>query len=868
MDASRWRQISRLYHAAVAQAESERPAFLEAECRGDERLRRDVESLLANDARAEEFLTTPAAEILAEPKALGGYRIERLLGHGGMGMVFLAYDTTLHRQVAVKVMGSHADSDTSRAQLLREARNAAALNHPNICTIYEVGEANGAAFIAMEYVEGRPLSDRLEERPLPLDEALRYAVQAAEALAFAHDHGVVHRDFKAANTIISSGGWLKVVDFGLARRADAMMTAATTMVSLVPAGTAAGTPYAMAPEQVRGESVDPRTDVWALGVLLYEMVTGATPFAAATTPDLFSAILRDDPRPLPDDVPRDIRAVIGRCLAKVPEQRYAHAGQVKTALAAIQAESLPGPWPWRRAFTRRRSLLVPASVVVSVAAVALTLGLLNPAGVRDRLFGTAAVTGPTTLAVLPLENHTGDPAQEYLSDGVTDAVIASLSRLNSPRLNVIARTSSIRYKQSAAPLEQIGRELDANTVLKGSVARSGNGLRIDAELIRTSDARSLWRESYERSVTELAALESDLTEAVSTAIGLDRSDTAKQPAANAPAVNAEAYDLYLRGLSHAFRNNEKDIDQAIALFEQSVALDPTFVSTYAYLALTYGNKTSNYRPNEPQWEEKGFAAVQKALRLDPESPEAHYAQGMMLWRPSHGFPNREALQEFRKALAARPNFDEAWHQHAVVLFHVGHLDAAAREIQTALQINPGNTTARFRFGPIYVYQLKFEDAIAALDRVPKEAYPAQWTYQRAWALISLGRVAEAGRVVDEALKENPVDQGGVLHSARAMLRARRGDRVGAEADVAEAIRVGTNFIHFHHTAYAIGAVYTVLGDFDKAQEWIERAANDGFPNYTYFEKDVHLAPLRATPRFRAFLAKLRMEWEHIPGEPD
>ena len=864
MDASRWRQISRLYHAAVAEAESERPAFLEAECRGDERLRRDVESLLANDARAEEFLTTPAAEILAEPKAPGGYRIERLLGHGGMGMVFLAYDTTLHRQVAVKVMGSRADSDTSRAQLLREARNAAALNHPNICTIYEVGEANGAAFIAMEYVEGRPLNDRLEEGPLPLDEALRYAVQAADALAFAHDHGVVHRDFKAANTIISSGGWLKVVDFGLARRADAMMTVATTMVSLVPAGTAAGTPYAMAPEQVRGESVDPRTDVWALGVLLYEMVTGAKPFAAATTPDLFSAILRDDPRPLPDDVPRDVRAVVDRCLAKVPEQRYAHAGQVRAALAAIQAESLPGPWPWRRAFARRRALLVSASV----ATVTVALGLLNPAGVRDRLLGNVRVTGPVTLAVLPLENLTGDPAQEYLGDGVTDAVIASLSRVHSPRLNVIARTSSIRYKQSTAPLEQIGRELDANTVLKGSVARSGDRVRVDAELVRTSDARSLWRETYERSVNELTGLESDLTDAVSTAIGLDRADTPKRAATVAPSVNAEAYDLYLRGLSHAFRNNEQDIDQAIALFEQSAALDPTFVPTYGYLALTYGNKSSTYRPNEPQWEEKGFAAVQKALTLDAESPEAHYAQAMMLWRPSHGFPSREALQEFRKALTARPNFDEAWHQHAVVLFHIGHLDAAARGIQTALQINPANTTARFRLGPIYVYQLKFEDAIAALDRVPKEAFPAQWLYQRAWALISLGRPAEAGRLIDEALKNNPADQGGVLHSARAMLRAKRGDRAGAEADVAEAIRVGMNFIHFHHTAYAIGAVYTVLGDFDKAEEWIERAANDGFPNYTYFETDVHLAPLRTTPRFRAFLAKLRMEWEHVPGEPD
>ena len=798
---------------------------------------------------------------------LGAYEVVSLLGEGGMGQVYLAYDTTLHRQAAVKVMGRPAGGETSRAQLLREARNAAALNHPNICTIYEVGEANGAAFIAMEYVEGCPLSDCLHQGPLPLGDVLRYAGQATDALAFAHDHGVVHRDFKAANIIITTVGWLKVVDFGLARRADAMMTGATTMPSLVPSGTAAGTPYAMAPEQVRGESTDARTDVWALGVLLYEMAAAAKPFAAATVPDLFSSILRDDPRPLPDGVPKNVRFVIERCLAKVPDQRYQHAREVRTALDAIPAKSAAPLTPPRRVSERRRPLLVSVSVVASIAVVALTVGLMNPASVRERLLGTLRAPGPATLAVLPLENRTGDPAEEYLSDGVTDAVIASLSRLHSPRLSVIARTSSIRYKQSTVRLEQIGRELDASIVLKGSIARSGDRLQIDAELFQTSDARSLWRRTYNRSVAELAGLESDLTEAVSTAVGVQRGGAATR-SAGAMAVNPQAYDLYLRGLSHAYRANERDIDQAIALFEQSAALDPTFVSTYAYLALAYGNKSSTYRPNEPQWEEKGFAAAQKALALDAASPEAHYAQGMMLWRPSHGFPNREALQEFRKAFMTLPNFDEAWHQHAVVLFHVGHLDAAAREIQTALQINPANTLARFRFGPIDVYQQKFEDAIAALDRVPKEAFPAQWTYQRAWALISLGRIDEAEGIVDEALKDNPVDQGGVFHSARAMLRAKRGDRPGAEANIADAIRIGRNFVHFHHTAYAIGAVYTVLGDFDKAQEWIEHAANDGFPNYAYFETDVHLAALRATPRFRAFLTKLRMEWEHIPGEPD
>jgi tetratricopeptide (TPR) repeat protein len=238
----------------------------------------------------------------------------------------------------------------------------------------------------------------------------------------------------------------------------------------------------------------------------------------------------------------------------------------------------------------------------------------------------------------------------------------------------------------------------------------------------------------------------------------------------------------------------------------------------------------------------------------------------MLWRPSHGFPNKEALAELRKALAGQPNWDEALHQHGVILFHVGHLEGALQDIDKAVAINPSNTVARFRYGPIFVYQLKYEDALAALNRVPQESFPAQWTYQHAWAQIALGHFQEASRELESALIRGTGDQGGVIHGARAMLWAKMGDRKRAEADIAEAIRVGKGFGHFHHTAYSIGAVYSVLGEMDNAQAWIENASNDGFPNYTLFEKDPALERLRAVPQFQEFLKKLRQEWEHIPGE--
>ncbi len=329
MDADRWQRISQLCHEALERPLDQRDAFLDAHCHNDEALRREVVSLLASDASAESFLSEPAAEVanatltqnseymhtgLEPGGTLGTYHIERYLGRGGMGVVLLAHDATLHRKVALKVLGSATDDGTARARLLREARNAAALNHPNICTVYEVGEADGRAFIAMEYVDGRPLSDRLAESALSLEEAVRYGIEAADALAYAHDHGVVHRDLKAANAIVTTSGRLKLVDFGLARRDDELLVDVTTIASLVPAGVAVGTPYAMAPEQVRGGVTDARTDIWALGVLLYEMVTGTKPFSASTIPELFSSILRDAAAPLPNAVPVDVQAVIERCL--------------------------------------------------------------------------------------------------------------------------------------------------------------------------------------------------------------------------------------------------------------------------------------------------------------------------------------------------------------------------------------------------------------------------------------------------------------------------------------------------------------------------------------------------------------------------
>lgn len=652
-----------------------------------------------------------------------------------MGVVYRARDPRLDRPVAIKVLNQVLSGDpASRERLRQEAKAAAALDHPYICKIFELGEEQGNVFLIMEFVAGETLQERLQKGRMARPEALRVAGEIAEALQEAHGRGFLHRDLKPTNIMLTPQGHVKVMDFGVAKRLAGPGvgddSAIDTPLQLTQPGMVLGTPSYMSPEQVKGQPLDARSDQFAFGVILAQMMTGRHPFRRNSTAETISAVLSEAPVFDPHDAPELVR-LIERLLAKEAGARFPSMADVHASLTALRGPETFAPASMTEHPTRGRALWLRAVAAAAILGIAIWAYVAARPGAPGPLPGRAPI--PTPLA-------------------------------------------------------------------------------------------------------------------------------AARPA------TPEAYELYLRGLSHVLRNSENELDQAIGLLEKSAALDPSFVPTQGYLALAYGNKSANYRANEPEWEEKGFAAAAKALALDPNAAEAHFARGTLLWRPSHGFPNREALAEFRAAFSARPDFAEAWHQHALVLFHVGHLDAAEREIQRALALDPGNTVARFRLAPIHVYQQRFADALSALDRVPREAYPAQWTFQRAWALLSLGRLDEASRVVEDALQRNPVDQGGVIHAARAMVRALRGDRKGAEADIALGIRIGKDFVHFHHTAYAIGAVYASFGEFDKAQEWIENAANTGFPNYAYFETDIHLRKLREVPRFKAFLARLRQEWEHIPGE--
>jgi TolB-like protein/DNA-binding winged helix-turn-helix (wHTH) protein/tetratricopeptide (TPR) repeat protein len=540
-----------------------------------------------------------------------------------------------------------------------------------------------------------------------------------------------------------------------------------------------------------------------------------------------------------------LRKILGEpeCIENIPKRGYRFIAPVRRPEAASKER------PAARQKLRRAGLAAGAVALLTLTGAMLYLRYGNP---RSQ--------GPSSIVVLPFLNLSADPANDYFSDGLTEELIDALARLEN--VQVVARTTAFQYKGKSQDIRTIGKQVGATAVVEGSVRREGNHVRITVQVNSVGNGYHLWSQTYERDLKDTFAMQSEIAMAVGTALR----GRLKGVHSTAPVVNPEAYDDYLRARYHLIRFNQNDNDEAIALLEKSTGIDPRFAPAQAQLAFAYGLKSFFFNATDPQWEDKAFAAIQKAEALDTELPEVHYVRGELLWTHSHAFPHREALAEARKAYSIQPSFEQALHHHAVILFHIGHIQEAWREIEKALIINPADDQARYRIGPMLNYQGKWQEAIDALNHVPREVSPALWSYQMAWALQSLNRIPEASRLLETALAENTSDPGGSLYGARAMVRAKSGDRHGAEADISTAIHVGKGYGHFHHTAYSIAAVYSVLGDLDKAEEWIENAANDGFPCYTFFEADPNLQRLRATPRFQAFIAKLRREYEHIAGE--
>ncbi|HSA91719.1 MAG TPA: winged helix-turn-helix domain-containing protein [Terriglobales bacterium] len=497
---------------------------------------------------------------------------------------------------------------------------------------------------------------------------------------------------------------------------------------------------------------------------------------------------------------------------------------------------------------------------------ALKLGLLGAVVVLGVLLGMRTGTGDNpalapvrSIAVLPLENLSGDPSQEYLADGLTDALTTNLAQ--TAPLRVISRTSAMNYKGKRKPVQDIARELNVDALVEGSVVRSGERIRVSAQLIHAATDQHLWAQSYERDVADLLALQDEIAQSVAREIRVQLNPEQRRSMARLRSADPQAYDHYLRGRFYSDSKNPAEFEISVREMEQAVALDPGFAPAWAQLARGYSERAFWSRPQESQWAQKATQAVEKALSADPDLPEAHLARANVLWTRANRFPHEKAIAAEKRALALNPNLDEAHHLLGMKYLHLGLFEKGEREMQTALTLNPANVGVRYRLAVNQLYQGNYQQAAAGLMGT-RGYIPSLWTYQMATALFHLGKKEEAAALLNDYLKEHPMDEGGVANALLALIAADAGDHARAQAFIRTAIEKGKDFGHFHHTAFTIGEAYARMHRPADAVKWLKFAAEDGFPCYPLYARDPNLDGMRSDPQFVVFMSTLRKQWEH------
>jgi TolB-like protein/tetratricopeptide (TPR) repeat protein/predicted Ser/Thr protein kinase len=852
----RWTRVKALFLEALQYPDSERSAFVALAAAGDADLREELDSLLASEKAAASFCESPAARLIAAavlpgpetvPRLppgtrLGAYEITGFIAAGGMGAVYRARHTLLGREVAIKTIGQGLADDAARRRLIREAHHASILTHPNICAIHDVGEADGVPFIVMTYVNGRTLREMVGESVLSIRDALEYGAQIAGALEHAHEHGIIHRDLKSSNIVIDAKGEAIVLDFGLARRLPDDAGVQSREPTLTRPDALAGTLSHMAPEVLRGERADTRSDVWALGVLLYELVTGKLPFTGRTQFETSEAILGDAPKPMNPRVPLALRLVIERCLIKDPAGRYQRAQLVADALDAIKR---------RRAWAVVGRLLVSARrrTLYVAAAAALLLPLLVVAGGRLRAeFGATFSKRISTLALVPLENATGDPGGDYYAEGITDALISQLGAASDVR--VLSRVSTARAARTAKTVTEIGAQLGADVIVQGALHRSPDQITIDVRLVRPSDGRVLWSEIYARTANEVLALEADVVRGLAGAIQLTLRPEARERLATIRAVSPEVYEAYLKGRYEWNQRTPKSLQLAIQHFTRAVELDPTYAPAHAALADCFNQlATVMVGTGSPQeYRPRAAAEAIKALQIDPYSAEAHATLGYV-WHYEWRWADAE--KEFRRAIELNPSYSLARIWYANMLMSELRMKEALVQVTAARNIDPFSLIVNTNVAWILDGTGRHEDAIAQLRKtLALDSTYVQARSRLAGSLASAGRFTEA---LDEANRVVTLTDSSVPALALvAMIDTRTGRRAAARALLDDLLaRSRRQYV----PPTLIALMFNALGDPDNTLTWLEKAFAEHSNAIAYLAVDYQHAPLQRNPRFQALLAR-------------
>jgi serine/threonine protein kinase/tetratricopeptide (TPR) repeat protein len=750
---------------------------------------------------------------------LGPYEILGPLGAGGMGEVYKARDTRLERTVAVKVLPAATSQDPEAlARFEREWRAVAALSHPNILAIHDVGRQGETSFAVLELLEGETLRERLLARgALPVRDALEVGAAIADGLAAAHARSLVHRDVKPENVFLTADGRVKILDFGIGRAAhhpmaERNLTAIPTEGwTLTQPGTILGTASYMSPEQARGEEVDGRSDVFALGCVLYEMLTGARAFGGASATETLASILRDEPA-APGErgarVPAEVDGIVRRCLRKNRLERFQSASDLAYALRGA-----------------RSSAAAPAA--------------------------RASETTRRSLAVLLFKDLAEDPANAHLGLGLADATITELAARKS--LIVRPTASILRYRDRSIPPEQAGRELGVDAVVDGSFQRAGSRLRVTVQLLDSADGRPLWGTKVDASIDDLFAMQDHVSREIAEALRIELGSPEPRPGRIAPA-SGPAYEHYLRGrLELSADTTLPKILSAIECFEKALEAAPDFALARLGLADAYARMDFSIDP-EGGWFDRAEAMCEQALAAAPDLPEGRYLRGRLLWHPRNGWDSAGAMREFAAATAGRPGLNEAHHFLGQLLNHVGLLDEALECFDRALAIEPDDQYARTHIALTFTLQGRFAEALAATEAASASLSSSWGLYQMALCQLHLGRGGDAATTIESLSRQFPGNV--LLFSLRALMAALAGDARRAREQIELVVRNRKLFGHYHHAQYDAACAEALLGGEAAAVDWLTEAAGNGFPCAPVFQTDPWLARVRGDSRFQHLSAEV------------
>ena len=792
------------------------------------------------------------------------YRIVSKIGAGGMGEVYLAEDAKLERRVAIKLLPPESVADgQARRRLVHEAKAAAKLDHPNICSIYEVGESDGQSFIVMKYVEGETLASRVDRKPVELPECLDIAVQVADALAEAHAHGIVHRDIKPQNIMITARRQATVMDFGLAKivtARDLSRSKTETQSLLTEPGMILGTVPYMSAEQVRGEALDGRSDIFSFGAVLYEMVSGRHPFAAESAAATASAILTKEPLPLAryaPDAPAELQRIVRKCLEKDREHRYQSARDLAIDLRNLKRAIESGPpavamgdkMKWRTLLTTRGALGLAGIAVLAIAV--LIYALLSrgaPAPVQLDI---------KSLAVLPFKSLNQETKEDYLGLGIATDIITKISQ--SGELTVRPTSAVRKYVNQEMDALEAAREQKVDAVLDSTFLHVGDKLRVSVNLLRVIDGVSLWAENFDERFTDIFSIQDKVSQQVAQRLRLKLNPSKQARLTKRYTSNPEAYNYYAKAVYH-FENIRPDLntrpeaDLAIDLFHKAISLDLNYALAHAQLGNAYA-RIAVFLEDNPALIEQAKQELATAERLDPQLAEVHDARYFIAFSQYEGWQVETAIRELRLAKELDPNVGHSG--LADLYHHIGLEKQQDEENEIALTVDPNNDRIKEGYVGQYFQSARPDEGLAARERFFNRGPDRRYYLEKSM-------VKEAGPLVEQAYQQNPGDAR--VQEERALLLALQGKHPEAQAAVPLILEKARKNRGYHHLTYDLARIYALGGKIGEALKWLRVTVKEGFPCYPLFARDPFLDPIRQDPAFVLFLEEMKTRWKGYQRE--